>query len=274
MAAGKEYTPDEIEGLLLRKATALRSMDYVKTAYPLICKLLESQTKKAFHNQASPKGTAWPQLEHRRPRGTTGHVLRDTGELMASVTASGAGSVRRLEGTTIWFGTNLIKGFHDHGGMIQAKRSKFLTIPATTDALYAGGMRNFPRKLNIIWDEARGKGIAYERVKIAKKTRAKRGGGASVNKAKKKKKNALQAMLKRMKDKAKKFLQGFRKRKQKRAVRRQTRKKPTSRMVIHYYLRKFVIIPQRKFLEVSTDTQTKIGKILTQEALKYMKETQ
>jgi phage gpG-like protein len=273
MAAGKEFQSyAELDAYLQRKAMAIRSLDYIQTAYPLICKFLESQTKKAFHNQATPSGRAWPALEHRRVRGTSGHVLRDTSELMVSVTASsGAGNIRRLDGTTIWFGTSLVKGFHNKGGMIQARASKFLTIPASLEALYCGGMRNFPRKLSIAWDEAKGKGIAYERVKIKQKQKKggnKTGGGT-------RRKRRVSAWLQRMRKRIKRILNYFRKKTKKpksnraKKAKQALKKQRTTSIVVHYYLRKFVIIPERKFLEVTPDTTEKVGKIVLQEAIRH-----
>ncbi len=196
---------------------------------------------------------------------------------MASVTAGAAGSVRRLEGTTIVFGTNLrFKGFHNQGGMIQARASKFLTIPATTDALYAGGMRNFPRPLRIVWDEARGKGIAYEKVAVTPKRRTPRQGRGGTR-GSRKRMSKIKKFLNRVQKQARKLWDAFKGIKKKVRPKRsgtKKKKKPKTKMIIHYYLRKWVIIPQRKFLEVSQDTQTKVGKILVQEAIRYMKGTQ
>lgn len=268
MPERRVYTPDEFQAHL--EAMAQRQLDveaYVRSAHPLIIKVLQSQSKKAFHSQVSPSGQAWAPLAHTRPRGSSGHVLRDTGELMASLTG-GPFSIEKLSGTVIEYGTESWKAFHDKGGMIQRKNSKFLTIPASKEAFYVGGMRNFPRRLSIIWDEGRGKGIAFERIKKKRKPVRQRGKakkkqswlGKKIAKAKK----AARAFLKRVRNL-------FKKRRKKRASRATARvKKPKSTIIIHYYLRSFVIIPQRKFLEVSKETQDKIAKILMDQMFKHM----
>lgn len=279
MAGGSmAMDPNELAAILKKKEMAIREPHaYVASAFPLIIKLLQTQTRKAFNSASSPTGQAWPDIAHERARGTSGHPLRDTGELMASLTGNNQYSIQRIDGTGIIFGTNSPKAFHDKGGMVQRKSSKFLTIPASREALYVGGMRNFPRKLNIVWDEARGKGVAYERVLKKQKTKAK---GA----AKAKKKTARQSWLGKKLARAKKAAKGFlrqllRKRKKQRKTATQKRaakkKQKQSRgkfdIVVHYYLRAWVIVPQRKFLEISPETKDKAAKIIIQQMFKHMK---
>lgn len=269
MAAGEIYTPDEWQAHLQRQEREIRSLDWLPEAFPLVCKFLESQSKKAFHDQASPGGVAWVGLAHTRARGTTGHVLRDTGELMASVTGSSAGNIRRLDGSAIVFGTNNIKGFHNRGGMIQRRSSRFLTIPATKEALYAGSMRNFPSPLKVYWNEAKGKGIAYERVKIKAKARSHGGGGGGRTRTKRRGKSRWRRLVERARRFGNSLLGRLKEAKKKKAkAKKAKKKKPTSRIVVHYYLRAFVIVPQRQFLEVTGATKEKVGKIITATILK------
>jgi len=283
MGAGNTYTPSELAAALHRKALAARDGNLLATrCFPLILKLLQSQTKKAFHNQASPEGAAWPGLAHTRARGTSGHVLRDTSELMASLTANGhPDGIGRLDGTRLIYGTASIKGFHNRGGMIQAKNARFLTIPASKEALYAGGMRNFPRKLQIAYNDKTGSGIAFEKVarkqrqksktKAAKKKRAKKSWlGKKLDKAKKLAKAFLKRLLKRRRrQKARRT--GPRAQRQRKSLRQRRGKWD---IVIHYFLKAFVIVPQREFLVVSQDTQEKAGKIVLAMQARIISETQ
>lgn len=271
MPAGEQYTPDEFARHLEEQGRALRSMDWVRSAWPLINKMLESQTRKAFHNQQSPGGVPWPAVNW-RANGTSGHALQVTRELMASVTSNAAGAIRVLQGTAIIFGSNSIKTFHNKGGMIQRRASKFLTIPASKEAMYVGGMRNFPRKLNIVWNEAKGKGFAYEKVLNQRPTR--RAGRSSRRGRAGRNKSLLGKLLKKAKNAAYGLLRALiaKKKAQKaKKARAKKVKKAKYRVVVHYYLRAFVIVPQRQFLEVTPETTEKAAKILTQQAMKFVK---
>lgn len=275
MAAGKVLSLHELTAYFHQKGIDVRSMDWIRSAQPLINKMLESQSRMAFHTQTSPGGVSWPAVLW-RANGSTGHGLRVTSELMASVTSTGLNSVRRLEGPAIIFGTNSIKAFHNKGGLIQRRNSKFLTIPATKEAMYVGGMRNFPRKLRIVWNESRGKGFAYEMIENTPKRRGgRRGSGARrAGKASRRGKGSRLARLIKRAQKAARSLASrfFRRKKPVKTLkaRKAKTKKPKRRMVIHYFLRTFVIVPQRQFLEITDKTKEKAAKILVQQLIKHV----
>jgi len=135
--------------------------DITGALYPKVRMVLVSATKKCFHNGTSPDGIPHLPLKHQRVRGGGTPVpLRDTGELMASVTANGPGHIDRREGNWIVFGTAHVKAWHNDGGEIKAVRAKFLCIPVTLEAFYAGSPRNFPGKLFFLWNDETKKGVA------------------------------------------------------------------------------------------------------------------
>ncbi len=113
-----------------------------------ICKTaIVADVKENFIRSADPDGKAWRPLLFQRPRG--GNLpLRDTGVLMASVTAAGKGHVERVTNVSITVGTNLLyAGIHQAGGVVVPKAGKFLAIPKTREAQRAGSPRRFSQPL-------------------------------------------------------------------------------------------------------------------------------
>lgn len=160
MAAGIELDMEQL-GNHIRSIASQVGADLFEGLYPKVKMVLVSQTKMCFHNSASPSGVPWKPLMHQRVRGSgTPAPLRDTGELMASLTANGPGSVDRREGIWLVFGSVHVRAWHNDGGTIVAVNAKFLCIPATKEALYAGSPRNFPGKLFFLWNDDSGKGVA------------------------------------------------------------------------------------------------------------------
>lgn len=105
--------------------------------------LAVSDTKRRFQTGTDPNGRVWMPLAHNRiiSRGAD-KPLRDTGILMASVTA-------KASRTELVVGTNLAHaGVHQWGATIRPTKAKFLSIPMTKEAKYAGSPRRFPRELH------------------------------------------------------------------------------------------------------------------------------
>lgn len=112
--------------------------------------VLKADLQENFRAQRSPGGASWAPLKHPRIRGGGGaQALRDTGILMASVTATSAkGHVESVSETELVLGTNLeYARIHQEGGVITPKRAKFLAIPVTRAAFYAGSPRRFKEPL-------------------------------------------------------------------------------------------------------------------------------
>lgn len=105
-------------------ATTLHDADWTRPL-KVAEQLIVSATKENFAGQHAPDGTPWTPLKYERSRardkrarkkGGRQQVLRDTGILMASVTASGRGHVRELSRTQLRVGTNLnYAGTHQFG---------------------------------------------------------------------------------------------------------------------------------------------------------------
>lgn len=105
--------------------------------------LAVSDTKRRFQTGTDPRGHVWMPLAHNRiiSRGSD-KPLRDTGTLMASVTA-------KATRTELVVGSNLAHaGVHQWGATIRPVKGKFLSIPMTKEAKYAGSPRRFPRELH------------------------------------------------------------------------------------------------------------------------------
>lgn len=118
--AGVSIPLADLPALLRAKAERVRNADLAK---PLktIRLLLVSATKENFAGSHDPDGVPWEPLHWRK-----GQPLRDTGILMASVTAGGIGSIDQLWSTGLSFGTSLdYAGIHQFGGTIsQPERSR------------------------------------------------------------------------------------------------------------------------------------------------------
>ena len=97
-----------------------------------------AQVRKRFDQSRAPDGTPWKPIKFRARGGNK--PLRDTGLLMASITA-------RTTGNTLIVGTNRVgAALHQFGGTITPKRAKFLAIPKTREAA-RHEPRRFPRPL-------------------------------------------------------------------------------------------------------------------------------
>ncbi len=105
----------------------------------IIGQILVSDVKSRFSTGTDPRGSPWRPLKFKRPNGGD-KPLRDTGELMASITA-------RVEPTAVVVGTMRAgAALHNFGGVVRAK-GKMLAIPLTKEAKRSGGPRRFQGKL-------------------------------------------------------------------------------------------------------------------------------
>jgi len=112
--ASVTLTLADLPDYLRAKAAALASPD-LTPALKVAQQLLVSATKQNFAQGTDPDDVPWAPLKHPRSRardrkpGRIGSdlVLRDTGVLMASVTAAGAGSVQEINQGKLSFGTSV-----------------------------------------------------------------------------------------------------------------------------------------------------------------------
>lgn len=130
--------------------------------------LIVADVKEHFAKGQAPDGTPWKKLAHARPRGGD-KPLRDRGLLMASI-SSGSDHVEKLTETTLTVGTRRVgAGLHQKGGTVKAKRSKYLAIPLTVEAVRAGSPRNMTG-LVFLPKKGGGKGGSMAEVKDGKRT--------------------------------------------------------------------------------------------------------
>lgn len=103
---------------LQARADAIKGADFTR---PLktIRWLIIADVKANFRDQHDPDGTPWEPLKRPRPGGL---ILRDTGVLMASVTAAGVGSIDELWARGLRVGTSIdYAGIQNFGGTIEHK---------------------------------------------------------------------------------------------------------------------------------------------------------
>lgn len=133
-----------------------------------------ASAKENFAAGKGPDDSSWPRLAHRRPsnRGTD-QPLRDKGLLAASMSARGKGFFQQVEDFRLEQGTNLeYAALHQYGGVVSAKRAKYLTIPLTKEAARSGGARQFPRKLFFLRSKKGSLFLAETKTKGRKKAKS------------------------------------------------------------------------------------------------------
>lgn len=115
---------------------AVRATD-LRPVLTLGSQMYLSEVKDRFARGVGPDGTPWVPLKHRRPQGGNRPLL-NTGLLRASYTAF----------ATPWsFGvsTNAVQASLQHyGGTVKPVKGRYLTIPLTKEAVYAGRAPNMP----------------------------------------------------------------------------------------------------------------------------------
>ncbi len=92
----------DLPAWLEARAKALAAADLTKPL-KVIRLLLISSTKSNFAGSHDPDGGAWAPLKWRK-----GQPLRDTGMLMASLTAGGVGSIDELTSKGLTYGSSLV----------------------------------------------------------------------------------------------------------------------------------------------------------------------
>lgn len=188
--------------------------------------LLIAETKKCFDEGRGPDGEVWLPVKHPRVRGSgTPAPLRDTGILMASVTANGAKDhVDREEGSTLVFGTSAVQAnLMQYGGTVYP-RNKFLTIPVSIEAKRAGSPLRFPDADNRLqWIVGKEGGIVCEKL--------------TPKQQKSKKKPGINSIYSKVKGED---------------------------VIIHFYAVTSVTVPARPFLGISQKTADKLAILASQ----------
>jgi len=145
-----------LEEFIRHNDERLRTLGAISFREPLRqCQLLiRADALENFSGLHDPDGKAWKPLAHNRIRNKgDGKPLRDTGLLMASVTATARarGSINELTDTYLVVGTNVeYARLHQEGGTVTPKNAKMLAIPLTREAARLEGARDFPRPLFVL----------------------------------------------------------------------------------------------------------------------------
>jgi len=116
--ATETLTLDQLPAWANREAAKLATLNLVPV-WKQVRLFLIAATKENFVGQHTPDGTPWMPFRRspsRRRGGPGSKLLRDTGLLMTSVTASGAGHIEEQAPQRFVFGTNLhYAGYHQFG---------------------------------------------------------------------------------------------------------------------------------------------------------------
>lgn len=136
-----EIPLSQLSALVERAAAALTPAD-LAPVYAAMQVQATAMTKRHFADGKGPDGKAWAPLAFPRPSGGSGLPLRDTGRLMASIAA-------RADAGGLVVGTaHPAASLHQHGGIVTAKKGKFLAIPLTKEARRAGSPRGYGKPLH------------------------------------------------------------------------------------------------------------------------------
>lgn len=121
--------------------------------------LAVADTKKRFNEQRSPYGIPWAPLAHKRINSKGNDLaLLDTGLLRNSIQA-------KATRDELIVSSNLqYAGVHQWGATIVPVKAKFLCIPLTKEAKYAGSPRRFKRPLSPRINKQRTKGVLLEKI--------------------------------------------------------------------------------------------------------------
>lgn len=118
--AALQMSLDQFASFCEAKAKAFQQTD-LRKPLTAIKVLLIADVRDNFHGSHAPDGTAWLPLKNpsKRRGGASAKPLRDTGLLMASVTAQGRGHVERIGEHELVLGTNLdYAAVHQFGATI------------------------------------------------------------------------------------------------------------------------------------------------------------
>lgn len=136
-----EIQTAELDRALARLAASFKDMTPIMRA---IGGTLEASTEKNFDDEGARIGAKWKPSQRalrqgvftpansatgRRASYRRGETLRDTGRLVASISAGGAGHVSEVTPQSVFVGTNVeYAAIHQFGG--KAGRGRKVTIPA------------------------------------------------------------------------------------------------------------------------------------------------
>ena len=119
-----ELQTAELDRALTRLASAVGDMTPIMRA---IGGELEAATERNFDDEGARIGAKWK--PSRRALEQKGQTLRDTGRLVASISAGGAGHVSEVTPQSVFVGTNVeYAAIHQFGG--RAGRNRKVEMPA------------------------------------------------------------------------------------------------------------------------------------------------
>lgn len=119
-----ELQTAELDRALTRLAASVKDMTPIMRA---IGGELEAATERNFDDEGARIGAKWKPSQ--RALKTNGQTLRDTGRLVASISAGGAGHVSEVTPHSVFVGTNVeYAAIHQFGG--RAGRNRKVEIPA------------------------------------------------------------------------------------------------------------------------------------------------
>lgn len=154
----KSVTLVELSGYLAG-AVARLAQPQLDKALKFIEIASRSEHLQRFNKGVAPDGTPWVPLRFPRVNSKgADKPLLDTGVLRASVV------VKADKNSVIASSNHISAGVHQFGATIVPKKAKFLTIPLTKEARYAGSPRRFKRPLHFRMSKGKGKGVAGEQI--------------------------------------------------------------------------------------------------------------
>lgn len=158
MGAQQQLPIAALPGWLEAANARLGGMSFADPLRRQCAESVRSFTKQNFSRGRGPSGETWAPLKMPRPRGGQ-KPLRDTGLLMASVTAKAAkGAIERVTDSTLIVGTNLDRAaIHQYGGILRPRKGRAIAVPLTRQAVTAGSPRRMPG-LVLVWPRGRATG--------------------------------------------------------------------------------------------------------------------
>lgn len=193
MGVQREITMSQLPGFLQQIGAEVVNFDMPRV-WKQTGVALENGARDCFNSSKSPSNQPWSPLRHARPRGGNKPLL-DRGLLRASLTNGGKDHIERTNANSMEWGTNSeAAALQNYGGVIIPRKGKFITIPASVEAVRAGSPRNFPdAKKRLKWAINRktgDAGIVYEIVGGKNKSKRISGGSGSGGKSSAKRKSS------------------------------------------------------------------------------------
>lgn len=207
MGVQREITMAQLPGFLQQIGAEVVNFDMPRV-WKQVGVALENGARDCFNSSKSPSNQPWSPLKHPRPRGGNKPLL-DRGILSASLTNGGKNHIERTNANSMEWGTNSeAAALQNYGGVIIPKKGKFLTIPASVEAVRAGSPLKFPdakRRLKWAINKAGTGGIIYEIVGGKKSKRIGGGSGAGGKSSAKRKPSKFMKGVRRATKRIKKF---------------------------------------------------------------------